>query len=230
MKTRMFLSVFGVLMLLASIKPGIAEAADKPNGEPFKAIWEAINNLQNQINGIRGGWTDDGNVVRLTNAADSVGIGTASPTGQLEVVGSAVITNSADSHLTIQSLGTSDKDAEINLDNNDVRWKIANDDGADSNLHIYRHMRNSDGSFDPSYNSVMLLDKNGNVGVGTAAPQHKLDVEGYIQAHGYYTGDIIFQKGGKKLWKMFEDENGLYLKSLKTGKVYKFSLQEIHEK
>jgi hypothetical protein len=61
-------------------------------------------------------------------------------------------------------------------------------------------------------------------------PQHKLDVEGYVQAHGYYTGDIVFQKDGQKLWRMFEDEDGLYLESLKTGKVYRFVLQEVVNK
>lgn len=34
-----------------------------------------------------GGWTDDGNYVRLTTINDSVGIGTATPTEKLEVVG-----------------------------------------------------------------------------------------------------------------------------------------------
>ena len=66
----------------------------------------------------------------------------------------------------------------------------------------------------------------GNVGIGELNPQYPLDVAGYVQATGYYTGDIVFQKNGKQLWRMYEDENGLYLQSLITGKTYKFVLEE----
>jgi len=41
--------------------------------------------------GSGGGWTDDGNYIRLETEADSVGIGTATPTEKLDVVGSARI-------------------------------------------------------------------------------------------------------------------------------------------
>jgi hypothetical protein len=66
-----------------------------------------------------------------------------------------------------------------------------------------------------------------NLGIGTPNPEHKLDVEGYVQAHGYYTGDIIFQRNNEKLWRMFEDEEGLYLENLRTGRIYRFLLQEV---
>jgi hypothetical protein len=39
-----------------------------------------------------GGWTDDGSVVRLINLSDRVGIGTSSPSTNLEVDGNAVVT------------------------------------------------------------------------------------------------------------------------------------------
>jgi hypothetical protein len=80
-----------------------------------------------------------------------------------------------------------------------------------------------------SYNltSVGTLSIDGNVGIGTLEPTEKLEVEGKVKAWGYITGDITFQKDDQKLWRMFEDEDGLYLENLKTSKVYRFILQEV---
>gem|GEM_PF-4776358 len=79
---------------------------------------------------------------------------------------------------------------------------------------------------EPGIADRMFIAQGGNVGIGTKNPAYKLDVDGYIQAYGYYTGDIIFQKNDMQLWRMFEDENGLYLQSIQTGKTYKFVLEE----
>jgi hypothetical protein len=75
-----------------------------------------------------------------------------------------------------------------------------------------------------------IVDTSGNVGIGTMTPTEKLDVEGNVEAWGFITGDITFQKDGKKLWRMFEDEGGLYIENVRTGKVYKFVLQEVEKK
>lgn len=73
----------------------------------------------------------------------------------------------------------------------------------------------------------MTVTPAGNVGIGTTNPEYKLDVEGTVQAHAYDTGDIFFRKNGERLWRMFEDEAGLYLEDLRTSKVYTFVLQAI---
>ena len=73
---------------------------------------------------------------------------------------------------------------------------------------------------------AMAIDDMGNVGINRIIPEYTLDVEGTIQAHDFITGDITFQKDGKKLWRMFEDEKGLYVENLNTGKTSKVYLED----
>ncbi len=73
----------------------------------------------------------------------------------------------------------------------------------------------------------MAIKNNGNVGIGTTNPIYKLDVQGDVQASAYHTGDIFFQKDGKKLWRMFEDEAGLYVENLTNGRNYGLVLEEL---
>ncbi|MBI4209143.1 MAG: hypothetical protein HY538_05480 [Deltaproteobacteria bacterium] len=54
----------------------------------------------------------------------------------------------------------------------------------------------------------------------------RITSEGVVQAKAFETGDIIMKKNNEKLWRMFEDENGIYLESLKTGKIFKIVLEE----
>ena len=56
-------------------------------------------------------------------------------------------------------------------------------------------------------------------------------MEGKVQATAFDTGDITFrdQETQKILWRMFEDEDRLYLENKKTGKVYRFVLQEVEK-
>lgn len=65
------------------------------------------------------------------------------------------------------------------------------------------------------------LTVHGNVGINTTNPNYELDVYGYVKADGYYTDDIFFQEGGVKLWRMYGDENGVYLENIATGNIYR---------
>lgn len=77
--------------------------------------------------------------------------------------------------------------------------------------------------------NALVIDPNGNIGIGKTIPTYKLDVAGAIRASEYHTGDIIFEKDGKKpVWRMYEDEAGLYVESLTTGNHYSVVLKEIN--
>jgi hypothetical protein len=48
-----------------------------------------------------------------------------------------------------------------------------------------------------------------------------------VQGKVVVAGDILFKKDQQNLWRMFEDEKGLYVENIKTGKKYKLALQEM---
>ncbi|UCD16671.1 MAG: hypothetical protein JSV44_09440 [Candidatus Zixiibacteriota bacterium] len=119
-----------------------------------------------------GGWVDDGSVVRLETSSDYVGIGTASPTNRLHIVGSE-----SSPLLYVQKTG-SGRGVKVsttsacaiwveNAGNHGLRVTNANGDG----IHItsaggWAGYFNGDGYF------------SGEVGVGTLAPAEKIDVAG----------------------------------------------------
>ena len=76
----------------------------------------------------------------------------------------------------------------------------------------------------------MTLAEGGKLGIGTTTPTERIEVVGAIKASEFKTGDITFNKDGKPVWRMFEDENGLYVESLTTGKIYSVMLKEISTK
>jgi hypothetical protein len=149
----------------------------------------------------------------LIRASGGVGIGTNSPEEMLHVQ------NSVEGVIKVGT-PTSDGNATIIFEEGNDDALALRYNGSANELRIDDETKDS---------TRMVIERSGNVGIGTTDPNYKLDVEGYIQAHGYYTGDIIFQKEKKKLWRMFEDEDGLYLENLKTGKIYTFVLQEVQK-
>jgi len=75
--------------------------------------------------------------------------------------------------------------------------------------------------------NAFYIHEDGRVGIGITTPTEKLEVSGNIKANAFNTGDIFFEKDGKTLWQMFEDEHGLYVKHIKTGIVYRLMLEKI---
>lgn len=87
---------------------------------------------------------------------------------------------------------------------------------------------NSSGS---AYASL-ITGANGKVIIGATslpygAESTMLYVNGSITASNFITGDIIMQKGGQTLWRMFEEPDGVYLESMTTGKVYRINMEEV---
>ena len=75
----------------------------------------------------------------------------------------------------------------------------------------------------------MRITKDGKVGIGTTTPSVKLEVNGKVRADEFLTGDIVFHKGDKPVWRMYEDEKGLYVQSLTTDKNYALVLEELSD-
>jgi hypothetical protein len=137
-----------------------------------------------------GGWIDDGTVVRLEDAADSVGIGTGLPGEKLDVAGTVRVEgfsmpdDSVFGHvLTADTSGTGS-------------WQAPVADG--------HSLDDVTGSLE----DVVYVDDSGDVGVGTADPTHRLHVRDDSNSQ---TGIMIENlstgpSSGERI--SFKDENG----------------------
>ena len=126
-----------------------------------------------------GQWTTNGGLVYLTSTTQYVGIGTATPNGKLEISNSnsstnpwnryedIVIRNTNGTNYTWTGIGFRDT-GNIAAGMNVVYYDTANDYG-----RINFATRGASG-----WNDTNLVLKNGDVGIGTGAPENKFHVVG----------------------------------------------------
>jgi len=128
-----------------------------------------------------GGWIDEGTAVRLVTDTDKVGIGTSTPGAQLEVSSTGEVD---------MWLNRGDKSWAAVLDfrrGGSHDWAILTPSG-DTSLLILNQ----------NFDVVQSFLQNGNVGIGTASPNAKLDVSGHINTADSYliTGNRVLTAPG----------------------------------
>lgn len=141
-----------------------------------------------------GGWTDDGEAVRLQTQSDHVGIGTVSPTKRLHVFG-------AEDPLIMLD-GPPESQSVLGFATNGLqKWSLAVPSGG-PNLSLWHYQSPTQWymTFDGSNGNILIAPSIGKVGIGTTGPGQKLTVDG---------GDAMI-KGGDG-WDASGDEAVLYL-------------------
>lgn len=117
--------------------------------------------------------TNNSEKARITPNGN-VGIGTSNPQARLDVNGEVYSTLSSDEGGSISFFNPLKSGSNAN------RWSIYNMTGGYGNGLQFWSYSQSTGN----YGSRMTLSDNGNVGIGTASPQAKLDVNGDIHLQG----------------------------------------------
>ncbi|HPN32665.1 MAG TPA: hypothetical protein PKY81_17060, partial [bacterium] len=148
------------------------------NFEGYTGVqWKA---LDAEPTGSAGGWTDDGSVVRLTTSSDNVGIGTATPNRKLSIenagAGMMRLNNS-----TLTGAGSV---WDLNIGNTNSlelgRSGINNDLVIDSGggIALAAGALPANGAKLLVGNNYLTVGSTGFIGIGNAAPTHKLEVHG----------------------------------------------------
>ena len=135
------------------------------------------------------------------NQNGSIGIGTHSPNARLHLA-----SNNSDG-ITIESEGWPELDFISDINDFRSRFTINSSNG-DLQLRLGQGLSGVDGSSD----SNLLLRQNGNVGIGTTAPSHKLEVNGTVRSK-----EVLVEANG---WPDYVFEEDYILQPLEETEVY----------
>ena len=132
-------------------------------------------------------YTDPASKARLTVLNDgNVGIGTISPARELEITGTGNV------YARI-SAPTDNDSAALELNNTQEMWTIQNDDTIDDALR-----------FKTSVGTRMVIEKDGNVGIGTTSPSTELEVNGEIKSDKDANGVSFSATGGPSTFTAYD--------------------------
>ncbi len=143
------------------------------------------------VSGSAGGWTDDGTVVRLTTITDRVGIGTTSPNAntKLGILGGVAIGSQTYSDAQAPTNGLIvEGNVGIGTTSPQQKLSVVGDIGLSGTNRFIGTTDNYALSLRTNNTDRIYVTNSGNVGIGTTAPEYKLDINGGVRVSTLASG------------------------------------------
>jgi len=179
------------------------------------------------------GVADSSDATAITiDSSERVGIGTASPVALLHINGSgdavrvtSTNTGSGGAQVDLLQYTTSPADNDIHGMINFGGYTSGTSSAYGSSIRsVWSDVSAKEGQLqfftrdDSDFAARMIIDKDGNVGIGTDAPGHKLDVTGTIRAYASGSGNA---------WLYTQNDNKTYLTGVRGSSSNAYSIYDI---